>query len=233
MKAPDPLALRITDVSRSYSIGGKPLPALRGVSLAVPHGAFVALEGRSGSGKTTLLNIIGGLDRPTVGEVEVYGQPLSRLSQEQLTLLRRHQIGFIFQSFALLPMFSAWENVEVPLRIEGKLSRQERHDRVAAALAQVELEAQSRQRPPELSGGQQQRVAIARALIARPRLLLADEPTGELDSVTGRTILQLLRDLVNSTGITLLIATHDRAVRHYADVVYEMSDGQLVIDSVA
>ncbi len=222
-----PLALRVVDVTRTYMISGKPVPALRGVSLEVPRGAFIALEGRSGSGKTTLLNVVGGLDQPTTGEVELYGRRLSTLSQEQLTLLRREQLGFIFQSFALLPIFSAFENVEVPLRIEGKLSREERHARVRHALALVGIEQQAAHRPPELSGGQQQRVAIARALVARPRLLLADEPTGELDSVTGRAIFQLMREIVHSTGVTLIMASHDRAVRHYADVVYEMSDGRL------
>jgi ABC-type lipoprotein export system ATPase subunit len=221
-------ALRVADVTRTYTIGGKPVPALRGVSLEVPSGAFIGLEGRSGSGKTTLLNIIGGLDQPTTGEIEVYGQRLRGLSQEQLTLLRRDQLGFIFQSFALLPIFSSFENVEVPLRIDGTLSRQERRGRVAEALALVGLDQQASQRPPELSGGQQQRVAIARALVGRPRLLLADEPTGELDSATGRAILELMRQIVRSTGVTLIVATHDRAVRHYADLVYEMSDGRLV-----
>ena len=231
--APIGPALRVANVTRTYTISGKPVPALRGVSLEVPQGAFIALEGRSGSGKTTLLNIIGGLDRPTDGEVEVYGQQLSGLGQEQLTLLRRDQLGFIFQSFALLPIFSAFENVEVPLRIDGRLSRQERRARVAEALVLVGLEQQAAQRPPELSGGQQQRVAIARALVGRPKLLLADEPTGELDSVTGRAILQLMREIVDSTGITLIVATHDRAVRHYAGAIYEMSDGQLAEQHIA
>jgi ABC-type lipoprotein export system ATPase subunit len=221
-------AVRAIDVTRTYSIAGKPVPALRGVSLEVPSGTFVALEGRSGSGKTTLLNMIGGLDEPTTGEIELYGQPLSILSQDRLTLLRREQLGFIFQSFALLPIFSAFENVEVPLRIEGRLVREERRARVREVLALVGLEQQAAQRPPELSGGQQQRVAIARALVTRPRLLLADEPTGELDSATGRAILELLRDIVRATGVTLVMATHDRAVRAYADIVYEMSDGQLI-----
>ncbi len=154
-----PLALRVVDVTRTYMISGKPVPALRGVSLEVPRGAFIALEGRSGSGKTTLLNVVGGLDQPTTGEVELYGRRLSTLSQEQLTLLRREQLGFIFQSFALLPIFSAFENVEVPLRIEGKLSREERHARVRQALALVGIEQQAAHRPPELSAW---RVTIVR-----------------------------------------------------------------------
>ena len=228
MAPTDTPALRVSDVTRIYRAAGKPVTALRGVNLVVPQGAFIALEGRSGSGKTTLLNIIGGLDQPTAGEVELYGQRLRQLSQEQLTRLRRDQVGFIFQSFALLPILSAWENVEVPLRIKAHLSRRERHERVREALALVGLESHAAHRPPELSGGQQQRIAIARALVARPRLLLADEPTGELDSVTGRAILQLLREIVHRAGVTLVMATHDRTVRKFADAVYHMSDGQLV-----
>jgi ABC-type lipoprotein export system ATPase subunit len=183
--------------------------------------------GRSGSGKTTLLNIIGGLDQPSTGEVSLYGQPLSRLSQERLTLLRRNQIGFIFQSFALLPILSAWENVELPLRIAGVRSGRERRRRAEEALALVGLERWAKHRPAEMSGGQQQRVAIARSLVTRARLLLADEPTGELDSTTGRNILQLLREIVRSEGVTLVIVTHDPTVREFADQIYELRDGQI------
>ena len=228
MTSPTVPAVRATNVTRTYSIAGKPVQALRGVTLDVPDGAFLALEGRSGSGKTTLLNLLGGLDEPSSGEVELYGQALSQLNQEQLTLFRRKKLGFIFQSFALLPIFSAFENVEVPLRIEGVLGREERRARVKEVLGLVGLEQQLSQRPTELSGGQQQRVAIARALVTRPRLLLADEPTGELDSATGRTILELLQQIVRTTGVTLVMATHDRTVRQYADEVCSMSDGQLL-----
>jgi ABC-type lipoprotein export system ATPase subunit len=214
-------------VTRSYEIGSERVSALRGVNLDVPQGAFVALMGRSGSGKTTLLNIIGGLDQPTSGEVALYGQSLNGLSQERCTLLRRQMIGFVFQSFALLPMLSAWENVEMPLRIAGVRSGRERRARAEAMLALVGLEQWSDHRPAEMSGGQQQRVAIARALVSHPRLLLADEPTGELDSTSGRNLMTLLREIVRAEGVTLVMATHDQTVRDFADVVYRVVDGQI------
>src|SRR5581483_6115829 len=177
MTAPDTPAVSVQNISRSYTVGGERVMALRDVNLTVPRGSFIALMGRSGSGKTTLLNMIGGLDRPTEGRIALFDQELSGMNQEQLTVLRREQIGFVFQSFALLPILSAWENVELPLRIIGVRSGRERRDRAEAALAMVGLERWSTHRPAEMSGGQQQRVAIARALIAKPRLLLADEPT--------------------------------------------------------
>jgi ABC-type lipoprotein export system ATPase subunit len=220
-------AVRVTNVTRAYTVNNEQVLALRGVSLTVEEGAFVALMGRSGSGKTTLLNMIGGLDQPSSGEVALYGQVLNGMNQEQLTLLRREKIGFIFQSFALLPILSAWENVEMPLRIAGVRSRRERRQRAEAALALVGLERWATHRPAEMSGGQQQRVAIARALVSRPRLLLADEPTGELDSTTGRNLLTLLRSIVRTEGVTLIMATHDRTIFDFADVVYQLRDGQL------
>jgi len=220
--------VEVRNVTRAYTVNSERVLALRGVSLTVPEGAFIGLMGRSGSGKTTLLNMIGGLDQPTEGEVVLFGQPLSGLNQEQLTLLRRTKIGFIFQSFALLPILSAWENVEMPLRIAGVLSSKERRRRAEEALALVGLEKWANHRPAEMSGGQQQRVAIARALVSRPRLLLADEPTGELDSTTGRNLLTLLREIVRTEKVTLVMATHDRTVHEFADKVYRISDGQFV-----
>jgi ABC-type lipoprotein export system ATPase subunit len=218
----------VDNVTRSYTINSEKVLALRGVSLEVPEGAFVALMGRSGSGKTTLLNMIGGLDQPTTGEVTVYGQKLSKLSQEQLTLLRRNQIGFIFQAFALLPILSATENVEMPLRIAGVFSGRERRERSLAALQLVGLEKWATHRPTEMSGGQQQRVAIARALVSNPRLILADEPTGELDSTTGRNILKLMREIVRTEKVTLVMASHDRTIYEFVDEVYQLRDGQIV-----
>jgi putative ABC transport system ATP-binding protein len=223
-------AVRVTNVTRAYTVNNEQVLALRGVSLTVEEGAFVALMGRSGSGKTTLLNMIGGLDQPSSGEVALYGQVLNGMNQDQLTLLRREKIGFIFQSFALLPILSAWENVEMPLRIAGVRSRRERRQRAEAALALVGLERWATHRPAEMSGGQQQRVAIARALVSRPRLLLADEPTGELDSTTGRNLLTLLRTIVRTEGVTLIMATHDRTIFDFADVVYQLRDGQIVVE---
>jgi putative ABC transport system ATP-binding protein len=221
-------AVQVSGVTRAYTVNNERVLALRGVDLTVPEGGFVALMGRSGSGKTTLLNMIGGLDQPTDGDVQLFGQSLRGLSQERLTLLRRTKIGFIFQSFALLPILSAWENVEMPLRIAGVTSGKERRKRSEEALALVGLEKWANHRPAEMSGGQQQRVAIARALVSRPRLLLADEPTGELDSTTGRNLLTLLREIVRTENVTLVMATHDRTVHEFADKVYHISDGQFV-----
>ena len=217
--------VRVEDATRVYHLGRSQVAALRGVTMDVPPGVFAALKGRSGSGKTTLLNLIGGLDRPTSGEVYLYGQPLSRLSGRQLTNLRRHRIGFVFQSFALIPAFSAFENVELVLRIAGVWRG--RRQRAMRSLEIVGLGPWAHHRPWELSGGQQQRVAIARALATRPELILADEPTGELDSATGRQIMALFRYVVAQEGITVLMATHDPVVEEYAHVIYELDDGKV------
>ena len=220
-------AVIVSGVTRAYTVNSERVLALRGIDLTVPRGSFIALMGRSGSGKTTLLNMIGGLDQPSEGDVQLFGKSLRGLSQEDLTLLRRTRIGFIFQSFALLPILSAWENVEMPLRIAGVRSGKERRQRSEAALALVGLEKWANHRPAEMSGGQQQRVAIARALVSRPQLLLADEPTGELDSTTGRNLLTLMREIVRAENVTLVMATHDRTVHEFADKVYQIRDGQL------
>jgi len=217
--------VRSEDLTRSYRVGRGQVEALRGVSLEIPARVFAVIKGRSGSGKTTLLNLIGGLDHPTSGEVTVCGQRLARLSDRQLTELRRHRIGFVFQSFALLPTFSAYENVELILRIAGMWRG--RRQRAMRSLELVGLRPWAHHRPWELSGGQQQRVAIARALATRPSLILADEPTGELDSTTGRQIMALFRHIVVQEGITLVMATHDPVVEEYAHVVYELGDGQV------
>jgi ABC-type lipoprotein export system ATPase subunit len=181
--------------------------------------------GRSGSGETTLLNLIGGLDRPTSGEIIVYGQPLSGLSGRHLTHLRRHRIGFVFQSFALIPTFTAFENIELMLRIAGVWRG--RRQRAMRSLELVGLGPWAHHRPWELSGGQQQRVAIARALVTRPDLILADEPTGELDSATGRQIFTLFRHIVVQEGITVIMATHDPVAEEYAHILFELGDGQV------
>jgi ABC-type lipoprotein export system ATPase subunit len=217
--------VRVDEVTRLYRVGRSEVPALRGVTLEVPSGVLAVLKGRSGSGKTTLLNLIGGLDSPTSGDVYVYGQSLSRLSGRRLTKLRRHRIGFVFQSFALVPTFSALENVELMLRIAGVWWG--RRSRAISSLELVGLGSWADHRPWELSGGQQQRVAIARALVTRPSLILADEPTGELDSATGRQIMTLLRYIVDQQGITILTATHDPVIEEYAHVIYELEDGQV------
>jgi ABC-type lipoprotein export system ATPase subunit len=221
------LAVQATAVTRTYSAGGRPVLALRGINLEIPRGTITALMGRSGSGKTTLLNIIGGLDRPTTGEVLVDGVKLSHLSDRALADFRRHRLGFVFQSFALLPTYSAYENVELPLRMIG-VGRKERVLRVRSWLDTVGLADWASHRPYELSGGQQQRLAIARALVNQPHLVLADEPTGELDTTTGRQILALFKEIVEREGVTILIATHDPKVREVASVVNQLRDGQII-----
>ena len=215
------------DVSRTFGSGDTAVHALRGVSLTVGEGQLVAVRGRSGSGKTTLLNVIGGLDVPTGGTVHVAGQDVTAMAERERVMLRRSTVAFIFQSFGLIPMLSASENVGVPLRITGTEPSQ-REERVRLLLSVVGLEEHARQRPNELSGGQQQRVAIARALAASPKLLIADEPTGQLDSETGRQIMRLLRTVVRSEGITALVATHDALLTDLADDVLTLEDGRLV-----
>lgn len=215
------------DLWRVYKVGLQEVPALRGVNLKVEPGRFVSVKGRSGSGKTTLLNCIGGLDRPTSGVVRVFGRDLSDLNEEQLTQWRREQVGFVFQSFGLLPTLSAYENVELMLRIAGVRVR-ERHERALYCLELVGLSKWVHHRPYEMSGGQQQRVGIARALANNPQLILADEPMGELDSTTAREILALFRRVVEEERVTLLIASHDALVDEYVDEVLQLKDGQIV-----
>jgi len=217
--------ISVQNVSRIYRVGNTKVAALRELSLDVPKGILAALKGRSGSGKTTLLNIIGGLDHPTSGDVTLFGKPLSRMSGTDITNIRRRQIGFVFQSFAIMPMFSALENVELMLRIAGVWRG--RRQRAMRCLEIVGLASWAQHRPWELSGGQQQRVAIARALATHPDLLLADEPTGELDSATGRQIYALFRYIVAHEGVTVVMATHDPVIEEYAHIVYELGDGQI------
>jgi putative ABC transport system ATP-binding protein len=224
----EPVMVAAADVIRTFGHGGTAVHALRGVSFDIPRGQLTALSGRSGSGKTTLLNIIGGLDTPNSGTVRLGDRDLTGMTERDRMLLRRGTVSFIFQSFGLIPMLSAAENVGIPLRIAG-VGRRQRDERVALMLAIVGLADHARQRPNELSGGQQQRVAIARALAASPQLLIADEPTGQLDSETGRQIIRLLRTVVQSEGITALVATHDGALLELADSVLRLEDGQLAI----
>ncbi|MBI2939180.1 MAG: ABC transporter ATP-binding protein [Chloroflexi bacterium] len=217
--------VRVVGVERVYRAGHEEVRALRSVDLTVHQGKMIALMGRSGSGKTTLLNIIGGLDRPTAGQVWIGGQLLSQLPDQALTELRRNQIGFVFQSFALIPVLSALENVELPMHIAG-VPRGARHQRALDLLHLVGLTKRVHHRPFELSGGEQQRVGIARALANQPSLLLADEPTGELDSVTGLQILKLFLRIA-SDGVTVVIATHDPTVSEIAHETYDLVDGVL------
>ncbi len=220
-------SVEVRNVSRLFHLGAEDVWALRDVSLSVHPGETLALVGRSGSGKTTLLNIIAGLDSPTEGEVEIDGQRVDTMGEKDLTQLRRRKLGFVFQSFGLLPLLSATENVELPLRIAG-YKHGERVRRAKAALAMVGLGRRAHHRPYELSGGEQQRVAIARAMATEPTLLLADEPTGELDSATATAVFQLLRSLAREQGVTVITCTHDRLVMELADRVEELADGKLV-----
>ena len=227
MTANTDLVVDVRDVSRRFRVGSEDIWAVRDASLQVRRGEFVALIGRSGSGKTTLLNMIAGLDQPTGGEVFVDGENITSYNESQLTQLRRHRIGFVFQSFGLLPLLSAYENVELALRIAGAGIR-ERRRRAERLLEQVGLAGRARHRPYELSGGEQQRVAIARALANAPALILADEPTGELDSTTAVSIFSLLHDLVVDEGVTIITTTHDRTVMELVPRVEEMRDGRLL-----
>ena len=219
--------VRVENVRKAYGHGAAAVHALRGVSFEVPRGELVALKGRSGSGKTTLLNIVGGLDLPDQGRVEVDGLDLAGLGENGLLELRRDRIGFVFQSFGLIPILTAAENVGVPLRLRRAEVR-EREERVELLLALVGLADHAAQRPGELSGGQQQRVAIARALANSPALLIADEPTGQLDAETGHSVMELLRAVVRSEHVTALVATHDATLLDLADRVLELGDGEIV-----
>ena len=216
-----------SNVYRDYPIGEHVVHALKNVTLSIEQGSLIALHGRSGSGKTTLLNILGGLDRPTSGDVVVDGKSLTDVDETELVDLRRNKVGFIFQAFGLVPILTADENVQVPLR----LARAERVDRIERSrdlLTLVGLGERANHRPHELSGGEQQRVAIARALANSPRLLIADEPTGQLDSTTGRSIMRLLETLVRREGLTAIVATHDPALIDIATDVIELRDGEII-----
>ncbi|MEV4711976.1 ABC transporter ATP-binding protein [Micromonospora sp. NPDC049374] len=219
--------IRVDGLSRDYGGGDRVVHAVRDVSLRAGRGELVAVRGRSGAGKTTLLNLIGGLDRPTSGRVWVAGQEVTAASEKELLRLRRDTIGFVFQSFGLIPILSAAENVGVPMRL-AKVPAAQREERVSVLLELVGLGGHAAQRPYEMSGGQQQRVAIARALANDPALLIADEPTGQLDSETGRAVMDLLRALVHARGMTALVATHDPTLVELADRVLVLRDGRLV-----
>lgn len=218
--------IELTGVERRYLLGGSTVGALRGVDLTIRRGEVVALTGPSGSGKSTLLNLLGGLDRPTAGTVRVAGLDLGRASERQLTAHRRQVVGFVFQSFNLLPRLRAVENVELPLLWSG-VSPSERRRRAIALLERVQLGHRLRHLPSELSGGEQQRVAIARALAADPQVLLADEPTGNLDTATGREILALLSELNRERKLTIVIVTHDPEVAAVAHRQVRLRDGRV------
>jgi putative ABC transport system ATP-binding protein len=215
------------NLKRIYKLGDQEVHALRGVNLQVSPGQLVALKGRSGSGKTTLLNCIGGLDKPTEGKVIIFGEEIGNWGEGKLTTWRRQQVGFIFQSLGLLPALSAYENVELILRMNHATAK-ERHKVAVDCLELVGLGKWMDHRPYELSGGQQQRVAIARALANSPKVIIADEPTGDLDTKTGREVLKLFRTIVHERQIAMLMATHDSLVDDYVDQILHLQDGQIM-----
>jgi len=226
----DEIAIRTEQVSRSYQMGDALVRAVDDVSIAIRSKEFVALLGSSGSGKSTLLNLMAGLDRPTSGAIFARGRNLAEMSSEDLAQHRSHTVGMVFQSFNLLPRMTLEENVELPLRL-AEVERNDRAGRVREAVERVRLAARLTHRPSELSGGEQQRAALARALVNRPTILLADEPTGNLDSVTGDAILHLLQEINESLGMTIVMVTHDhdRAAR-FAHRIVTMADGKLTSD---
>jgi putative ABC transport system ATP-binding protein len=226
-------AIQLDQVSRHYFLGESVIRAVDNVSVNVPTGQFLALLGSSGSGKSTLLNLIAGLDRPSSGSVMAHGQDLSKMSSLELARYRRQTVGMVFQSFNLLPRMTLEENVELPLRL-AEVDRSERSTRVREALQRVGLEKRIGHRPSELSGGEQQRTAMARALVNRPKILLADEPTGNLDSATGESILSLLREIQQNLGMTIVMVTHERTLaERFADRLAVMGDGKLVSNGAA
>ena len=223
--------IQAIEASRDYQLAGETIHAVRSVNLDVHAGEFITLVGRSGSGKTTLLNLLAGLDHPTAGRVLFEGVDLAGFTEKQVTHLRRHRIGVVFQSFALLPLLSAYENVELPMRIAG-VGASDRSKRTHEVLDMVGLERRSKHRPYELSGGEQQRISIARAVAMRPDVILADEPTGELDSVNAAAIFGLFREMVTNDGMSIVATTHDRTLLDLADRIYTVHNGELDLSEV-
>ena len=219
--------VRLQKVAKTYRSGALEVPALRGISLEIPSHRFSVVVGASGSGKTTLLNIVGCIDTPSSGAIEVCGEKIATLSDDALSDFRARNIGFIFQTFSLVPVLSAYENIEYPLLLVG-VPQAERRRRTSAMLEAVGLAAQARQRPNELSGGQRQRVAIARALVKEPQVVLADEPTANLDSATGASIIELMRRVQAQSRTTFIFATHDPQLMSHADETFVIRDGALV-----
>lgn len=219
--------VKTVNIEKTYRLGEVRVHALRGVNIDVSRGEFLAIMGPSGSGKTTLLNIIGALDKPTKGKVYVEDEDITVFREKDLTNLRRHKIGFVFQFYNLIPVLTAFENVELPMLIAG-VPKKERETRAKELLRMVGLEDRAEHRPDELSGGEQQRVAIARALANRPSIILADEPTGDLDSKTGLEVMKIFKNLAKREGVTVIVVTHDPVVTRMADRVLQMRDGIIV-----
>lgn len=226
MPTSPPLLVQVMDVQKEYVLGHRTVRALRGLTLEIPRGGFVVMQGPSGSGKTTLLNLIGCIDHPTSGRVVVAGQDVGRLGDRELSQFRARKLGFVFQNFNLIPVLSAVENVEYPLRLNG-VSADEARTRALAMLEAMDLVTEAHQRPAELSGGQCQRVAIGRALVTQPELVVADEPTANLDSRTGEMIITVMHDMRDRLGTTFLISTHDPDVAAHAEQCWHLRDGLL------
>ncbi|MDZ7344409.1 MAG: ABC transporter ATP-binding protein [candidate division KSB1 bacterium] len=230
MKTNNPTDVIVTErVEKIYSDNGVPVPAVRGIDLKIQYGEFTAIVGPSGSGKTTFLNIISGLDTPTAGKVWLDGKLLSAMSGNELSDFRRDHIGFIFQAYNLIPVLTVEENIEYIMLLQGVPSK-ERHQRVLKMLQEVGMAELADRFPPQLSGGQQQRVAIARAMVSQPSLILADEPTANLDSQTGAALLEMMRDLNEKTGMTFVFSTHDKMIMERAKRVITIKDGQIAGD---
>lgn len=223
--------VEIRNVVKEFALGSTTVQALRGVNLTIERGEFTAIAGPSGSGKTTLLNLIGCMDVATRGDVLVDGQSTTAMNDKQLTALRLYKIGFIFQSFNLVPVLTLYQNIELPLLLQGGLSPEERRTRIMSLVERVGLATHVHHRPMELSGGQRQRVAIARALVTRPALVMADEPTANLDSKTGEQILDLMREMHREANTTFIFSTHDANVMSLARRVVKLVDGQIAEDS--
>ncbi len=224
------VAAHLHDVYKTYHVGVIEVPAIRGVSLDIEAGTFLSLAGPSGSGKTTLLNLIGVLDEPDTGSIEIDGQPLEGLTSKDLADFRNTHLGFVFQTFNLIPVLTAFENIEFPLHLAGVTDAADRRERVESALEDVGLAGLSDRRPNELSGGQQQRVAVARALVKNPTLVLADEPTANLDSVTASEIMNLMKSMNEQRGTTFVFSTHDPLVMEHASRLVLLRDGMIESD---
>ena len=220
--------VRISNVEKIYPLGKTQVHALSGIDMDIQEGEFTTIAGPSGCGKSTLLNLIGCMDVPTSGEVYIEGRPIAKLTDRELTQLRLEKLGFIFQSFNLIPVLTVFQNVEFPLLLQGRFSRAERQQKVSALLAEVDLTAQQSQRSSELSGGQRQRVAIARALVTEPRIVLADEPTANLDSATGERIIELMKTINRTHKTTFIFSTHDPQVMRQAGRIIRLKDGKVV-----
>ncbi len=218
--------LKTVDVSRCFTTAGNQFWALRDINITAPAGKLTILKGRSGSGKTTLLNILGALDKPTNGQVYLGGEDIVKLDERRRGLIRRRSIGYVFQSVALIPMMSAYENVEYALRLAGM--RSGRRERASECLKMVGLGQRMNHMPQEMSGGEQQRVAIARAIAHKPKVIFADEPTAELDTNTGLQVVKIFKDLCAGEGITIVMTTHDTGLMEIGDMVYELQDGEIV-----